>query len=134
MKAVKTLPTIRRSDVVCPEPRNIGELVFPTKAMTEQWYGVIHTIVGFENNSKNGGGGRFNFITSNGERTTQTEDSYKTEFTHMMPPDSRNKIRSVAIHHFIGIEGFKFYDKEGVLLWQIGNTNYQNCKVDTVLI
>ncbi len=41
----------------------------------------------------------------------------------MMPADALNKIRSVNIHYNDHtIRGFSFFDKDGALLWEIGNT------------
>ena len=82
--------------------------------MIEEWDGVLHTLTGMENNSeKNVTKGiinNFNFIMSNGKRTSQRDEG-KKYYTHMMPADK--KIRSVAIHHINGnITGFQFFDKE----------------------
>ncbi len=40
----------------------------------------------------------------------------------MIPTDALNKIRSVTLHHYDCIYGFKFFDKDGALLWKIGAT------------
>ncbi len=42
-----------------------------------------------------------------------------------MPADAIKKIRSVNIHHQHDacIEGFFFFDKDGALLWKIGETD-----------
>ncbi len=42
----------------------------------------------------------------------------------MIPANALTKIRSVIInYHYLGhITGFKFFDKDGALLWEIGNT------------
>ncbi len=50
-----------------------------------------------------------------------------------MPKRSHNKIRSVRIHYFDYIRGFAFFDKEGALLWEIGDTRFKY-GVKTVLI
>ncbi len=53
----------------------------------------------------------------------------------MMPKRSHNKTRSVSIHYFEDdcIGGFSFFDKEGALLWKIGEINSWD-KVGTVVI
>ncbi len=51
----------------------------------------------------------------------------------MLPPDSHKRIRSVRIHHNSYIGGFKFFDKEGALLWEIGKID-TGMKVKTVLL
>ncbi len=52
----------------------------------------------------------------------------------MMPEGSHNRIRSVSIYHSRwSIFGFSFFDKEGALLWKIGDTKYY-VKFETVLI
>ena len=43
----------------------------------------------------------------------------------MIPEDALKKMRSVDIHYNCGdffIRGFSFFDKDGALLWKIGNT------------
>ncbi len=46
-----------------------------------------------------------------------------------MPADALNNIRSVNIHHFFTlILGFSFFDKDGALLWKIGNTDERKPK------
>jgi hypothetical protein len=58
---------------------------------------------------------------SNGTRSTQRDEEYPTDFTHMIPADALHKIRSVTIHYYsnIYIEGFCFFDKDGALLYKI---------------
>jgi hypothetical protein len=60
---------------------------------------------------------------SNGTRSTQRDEEYPTDFTHMIPADALHKIRSVTIHYDPNfyIVGFSFFDKDGALLWNIGN-------------
>ena len=44
----------------------------------------------------------------------------------MIPAGALNKIRSVTIHHNSKyIVGFSFFDKDGALLWEIGNTHWR---------
>ena len=90
--------------------------------MMRESRGVLHTLVGFENSMKDGTNAHFNFILSNGTRSTQRDWGYPTDYTHMIPADSLNKIRSVKIHYYDHIVGFSFFDKDGALLWGIGNT------------
>ncbi len=52
----------------------------------------------------------------------------------MMPERSHKKIRSVNIHYGSCIHGFSFLDKEGTLLWEIGDTDSDWDDVDTVLL
>ncbi len=90
--------------------------------MMREWRGVLHTLAGFENDWKDGTGYHFNFILSNGTRSTQ-KDSYNNYYDHMMPSDALHKIRSVNIYHDCDyITGFCFFDKDGALLWKIGYT------------
>ncbi len=52
----------------------------------------------------------------------------------MMPADSHKNIRSVTIHHeHCYIVGFSFLDKEGALIWKIGDIKPW-INVKTVLI
>ncbi len=78
---------------------------------------------GFENYYKNGNHESMNFILSNGDRSKQRTEGYETEYTHMMPADAHNKIRSVTIDYETCIGGFSFFDKDGALLWKIGYTH-----------
>ncbi len=41
----------------------------------------------------------------------------------MIPVDVLNKIRSLTIYYNYIIQGFKFFDKDGALLWKFGNTD-----------
>jgi hypothetical protein len=52
----------------------------------------------------------------------------------MMPARCHNRIRSVTLYHNRhSIWGFFFFDKEGALLWKIGNTDSW-FKTETVLL
>jgi hypothetical protein len=51
----------------------------------------------------------------------------------MIPADAHNKIRSVTIHYLNCIGGFSFFDKDGALLWKIGET-YEGLKKETVML
>jgi hypothetical protein len=52
----------------------------------------------------------------------------------MLPAGADKKIRSVTIYYGIEcIGGFSFLDKEGALLWDIGNT-HASLKKETVQI
>ncbi len=90
--------------------------------MIEKWNGVLHSLSGFKNSMKNGEGDYLNFVLSNGDRSTQRDEHLPTKYTHMIPADALNKIRSVNIHYGIYyIIGFSFFDKYGALLWNIGH-------------
>ncbi len=52
----------------------------------------------------------------------------------MIPADAQNKIRRVTIYHDYRIRGFKFFDKDGALLWKIGVTTDPICDLETVLL
>jgi hypothetical protein len=54
----------------------------------------------------------------------------------MMPTRSHIRIRSISIHYYsnYSIMGFAFFDKEGALLWDIGDTTWLGLKVETVLV
>jgi hypothetical protein len=41
----------------------------------------------------------------------------------MIPKGTHNRIRSVNIHHNWWITGFSFLDKDGALIWEIGDTD-----------
>ena len=85
--------------------------------MMLEWDGVLPTLVGFENEEEYGTGTRFNFILSNGTRSTQREENWPTSHSHMIPKDALKKIRSVNIHYYNdSIRGFSFFDKDGSLI------------------
>ena len=91
-------------------------------------------LIGFENGREDGTGSRFNWIFSNGDRSTQ-RDKDCTYYDHMIPKDALNKIRSVTIRHSTyHIGGFSFFDKDGALLWGIGLTYTWMEKKETVEI
>ncbi len=101
--------------------------------MIEQWRGVIIFISGFENNTYNGESYAFNFILSNGERSTQIDRSFPTKYTHMMPQELPSRIRRVTIHYRGFIRGFSFFDKDGVIIWKHGDT-WPDLSVETVML
>ncbi len=82
-------------------------------------------LIGFENNRENGTGHLFNWILSNGDRSTQRDGDIKY-YDHMIPADALNKIRRVTIHYWPNecIYGFSFFDKDGEDLWEIGGTTH----------
>ncbi len=92
---------------------------FDETAFLQEWFktGAINQLVGFENNHEDGTGSFFNFILSNGTRSTQRDEGYETKFNFMLPADALNKIRSVTIHYTWCIDGFSFFDKDKKLLW-----------------
>ena len=96
--------------------------------------GALHTLAGFENEYEDGEGYFFNFILSNGTRSTQRDERYPTNYTYMIPKDALNKIRRVSIHYNNLIGGFSFFDKDGALLWKIGNTANQYLEKETVML
>ncbi len=55
-------------------------------------------LIGFENNSKDGIGFFFNWMLSNGDRSTQRDKGH-TYYDHMIPADALKKIRRVTIYH-----------------------------------
>ncbi len=54
----------------------------------------------------------------------------------MMPADAINKIRSVTIDYLSNtcIRGFSFFDKDGALLWKIGDTVVLMLYKETVVL
>ncbi len=97
---------------------------FPDEtAFLQEWFKkrAVNQIVGFENNEEDGDGSGFNFILSNGTRSTQRDWKYPTKFAFMIPTDALNKIRRVTIHYdeYL-IRGFSFFDNDDALLWEIG--------------
>jgi hypothetical protein len=102
--------------------------------MERKWRGVLHTLVGFENDMHDGTGEHFNFILSNGTRSNQRDDWYPTNHTFMITKNAIHKIRAVTIHYYSNrITGFSFFDKDGALLWKIGNT-YFYLREETVVL
>ncbi len=107
--------------------------MFPSAAMIRAWGGVLHTLVSFENDSKKGSGNLFNFILTNGTRSTQRDDKAPTKYEYMIPVNALNKIRRVAIYYEECIYGFSFFDKDGALLWEVGWA-YGGFKEETVVL
>jgi hypothetical protein len=83
-------------------------------------------LINFEKNEEDGKDPIFNFILSNGTRSTQRDENYPTNYSFIIPADELNKIRSVTIHyvHNLHILGFSFFDKVGALLWKIGDSSF----------
>ncbi len=87
------------------------------------------------NTAENGYSSKFNFILSNGTRSAQRDDWSPTKSTFMIPADSLHKIRSVTIHHNGDrISGFKFFDKDRLLLRKIAGTSHSDDGKETVLL
>ena len=76
---------------------------------------------GFENANENGLSSCINVVLSNGDRSKQRDPGYPTDFTHMIPEDAIKKIRSVDIYYHTYIGGFSFFDKDGALIYKIGD-------------
>ncbi len=119
-------PVLRRSQIFCANPENTTWFEFQTEtAILQEWFKTraLHTLIGFENNSEDGDCFVFNFILSNGDRSTQRDEGCKY-IDHMIPADALNKLRSVTIHAYSNIiRGFSFFDKDGALLLKIGWTD-----------
>ncbi len=131
-------PVFRRSQIICPNPKSTTLFQFQTETdILQEWYNsrAINQLVGFENDHKDGTGNLFNFILSNGTRSTQRDKNHPTKYTHMIPAETLHKIRSVTIHYYINecIGGFSFFDKDGTLLWKIGWT-WPSLNLETVLL
>jgi hypothetical protein len=106
-------------------------------AILQEWFKTraINQLIGFENESEKGKGNCFNFILSNGTRSTQRgRGGHETKYTFMIPADAINKIRSVTIHYTpFSIQGFWFFDKDGALLWKHGSLTYVKKKATVAL-
>ncbi len=117
--------------------------------MIDQCHGFIYHLTGFENSAVDGKAAYFNFVFSNGSRSTQKG----TFHTHMIPANALKKIRKVKIHYTPSerIAGFSFFynnnriiitskvgtnirqfDKEKKLMFKLGGTNtyYEKEKVE----
>jgi hypothetical protein len=103
-------PDLRRSQIVYVNPRRTTLFQFKTETeILQEWYKLraIIQLVGLEISS--GKNVHFNFILSNGSRSTQRDEEYPTDQTHIFLADAPNKIRSVTIHYNIyQIAGFSF--------------------------
>ncbi len=70
----------------------------------------------------------------NRDCSKQRDEKYPTNYTHMFPAGSQNTIRSVSIYYSTdAITGFRFFDKEGALFWEIGYTK-SYLEMETVII
>lgn len=93
-------PKIRHSLVVCQNNQNGTVYEFPkhdeiTKMLSSR---VLHFLVGFQNNHEDGTGIRFNFIMSNGLRSSLK--FVQTDYEHMIPKEAQNKIKSIVVHYY----------------------------------
>ncbi len=131
---IRFVTIIRLSEPVCINTRSTENFVFPSAAMLREWCGVLHTLVGFANEKENGSGIRFNFILSNGTRSTQSDQGWENEYNFMIPSSALNKIRSITIHYFNFIYGFSFFDKDKKLIGKHGFTTWLGLKKQTVLL
>ena len=74
---------------------------FPSAEMVREMLKktALNTLIGFENTLENGKGHYFNFILSNGARSKQRDEHHPTKYSHIVPSDLPNKIRSVNIFY-----------------------------------
>ena len=84
-----------------------------SKEGTKEYY-----LAGFENNG--GKSCRFNFIANNGQRTEQKSDYPMQDF---MMPETCKQTRKVEVYcNCIHLCGFKFFDINNTLLFEVGLT------------
>ena len=126
-------PTVRLSQMICPNQWQKKVLVFPDKDVTKMMLASedLNPLTGFDTGTHDTGTRICNFILNNGDRT-QRKDCIKKvmlkSHTHMMPEGCYKKIRSVGILHSKDIiNGFSFRDKDGVLIWNIGRSIWAGC-------
>jgi len=83
-------------------------------------------LAGFENNN-NGKGIAINFILSDGTRTVMKCDREMKEY--MMPKDLYKQIRKVEVfcdYNSRYLHGFKFFNMDNKLIFELGTTNEYN--------
>ncbi len=95
--------------------------------------GMTPYLTGFECNSVDGRGVKFNFILSNGDRSYQRDKGEKYS-THLMPEGAYKRIKSVQIYYMCCMAGFKFFDRDDKPIWQIGRITWSSLKVETVML
>ena len=84
--------------------------------------GELYRLAGFYNDRSDGAGCNFNFIVYNDSRSTRRYEEKPAYYTFMLPKDAPNKIRAVIIHYGYFINGFRFFDKDGALVFKTGET------------
>lgn len=114
----------RLSQLLCVNSSSLTDFEFPPQAELARTLaaGKRDFLVGFENNRENGMGLFFNFVLSNGNRSTQIDEGMNY-YERMLPEDTLNRIRSVTIYYDVKIFGFSFFDKDGTVLWTVGETD-----------
>ena len=96
-KMVYITPRTRLSQVASINEKSVTVFEFPTQAEIAKMLaaGVRPFLVGFENSRQNGLVGHFNFVLSNGLRSTQRDNGF-TYYDYMVVPfDALEKIRQV---------------------------------------
>ena len=84
-------PVFRRSQIVCVNPESTTLFQFHDEtAILQEWFKTrtINQLVGFENEEEDGSGSDFNFILSNGIRSTQRVKDFPNNYTYMIPADA----------------------------------------------
>ncbi len=113
-------PTIRVSDLACQDLESTEKFIFPTETMLDVMLasGDVYFLAGIESNEPDNTGWFFNFIFSNGKRSTQ-RDQGEIYHDHMIPADAHSRIRSIIIYYgYDYIDGFSFFDKQGLPIWK----------------
>ncbi len=109
-------PKIRLTETEYPNPYSKGQFEFPATARINKMLanGDVNFLAGFENDQECGTGSCFNFILSNGCRSTQKDKKHNTKYTHMIPRGALKIIRSANIlYSYDQVQGFEFFDKDG---------------------
>ncbi len=105
---------------------------FPDEtAILQEWFktGTMSQLVGFETEREDAKWCAFNFIMSNGTRSSaqrdehvDSDEDWPPRYDHMIPKDAIERTRSVSICHcHETICAFSGFDKDGAPLWEFGD-------------
>jgi len=114
------LANVKFSSKVCITNNDNETIEFPSSALRERYMksGVIDLwLAGFEN--PDGKSCFFNFVLSNLERTQQQHDKKMNEY--MMAEGRNIKSAQIFCNNVLNLEGFCFFDREGKVIFEIGN-------------
>jgi len=108
---------------VYPKSKTVFE--YPPIASVANYKAKGIYLAGFESDRENGDSPVFNFVMSNGDRSSKVKNSATTKYKIMIPDSVLKTMRAVTIEYSTSsfydyILGFTFLDKDGSKIFKIG--------------
>ena len=117
--------------VVCIKNNSVTVFLWPEVHNQAKFMADGVYLRGVMNDQQDGKNVYFNWVMSNGDASKQAGATYGP---FMMPEGAHLRIKTVDIYYYGGnyIHGFKFFDNQHSLLWDIGYTHPSHYTAETV--